>query len=121
MKAIYNKKSMLVGWYDQQNKNVFNKEMQWVGFVRDNGFFSVSARWIGGYFNGSFVDKKGKPVAWISGNVPVGTSVLLVPMTPLIPLRPLTPLRPLEPLHPLIPMTPLGGWSSLEWKDYLNS
>lgn len=121
MKAIFNRNCVLVGWYDPQDKNVFSKEMQWVGFVNNGYFFSESARWLGGFVNGTYVDKKGRPIAWIEGSAPIGVNVLVVPMMPTVPLRPLTPPRPLIPLIPLRPLTPLGGWSVLEWNEYIKS
>ena len=111
---------MLVGWYDQQNKNIFSKELLWVGFVTDYYFFAMNAKWLGGFVKGTFVDKMGKPVAWIEGCTPEGCNMLLQPMQPLIPLKPLTPLRPLTPLAPLHPLVPLGGWSEIDWYKYIN-
>lgn len=70
MKAIYNKNSELVGWYEPQKKNVFGKEMQWIGFVKNDYFFSRNARWIGALVNGVYVDKQGRPVAWTAGSIP---------------------------------------------------
>ena len=119
MKAIFNKNCMIVGWYDPQNKNVFNKELQWIGFINDSYFFSESIHWIGGFVKGTFVDKNGRPVAWIEGSIPTSANKLSQPITPIKPLSPLTPLRPLLPLVPLRPLTPIGGWSELEWKEYL--
>lgn len=119
MKAIFNRNCILVGWYDQQNKNVFSRELTWVGFVNNNYFFAKNGRWLGGFFNGTFVDKIGKPVVWLEGYTPMACNMLLHPLQPLIPLAPLTPLRPLTPLTPLRPLTPLGGWSMMEWNEYL--
>ncbi len=119
MKAIFNRNCILVGWYDQQNKNVFSKDMVWIGFVNQNYFFLKNSRWLGGFVSGTFVDKMGRPVAWIEGCNPVGCHMLMMPLTPLIPLTPLTPLRPLTPLTPLRPLTPLGGWSRMDWNEYV--
>ena len=121
MKAIFNRNCVLVGWYEPQNKNVFSKEMRWIGFIDGGYFFSESARWLGGFINGTYVDKKGRPVAWTEGSIPIGVNVLMSPMTPMVPLRPLTPLRPLPPLTPLRPLKPLGDWSTLDWNEYIKS
>ena len=121
MKAIFNKNCMLVGLYEPQNNNVFNKDMQWIGFVSNRNFFLKSTRWLGGFVNGTFVDKKGRPVAWIEGSVPIGVNILVPPMIPMPPLCPITPLRPLCPMPPLRPITPLGGWSVLDWNEYIKS
>lgn len=121
MRAIYNKNCEIVGWYEPQRKNVFGREMQWIGFVKNGYFFSKNARWIGALVDGVYVDKQGRPVAWIAGNTPRRTNALRTPLAPLVPLQPLTPLRPLIPLRPLRPLTPLGGWSQLEWDEYIKS
>lgn len=122
LKAIFNRKCMLVGWYDQQNRNIFSKELLWIGFVTDCYFFDRNAQWLGGFVKGTFVDKMGKPVAWIEGCIPEGCNILLRPVQPLKPLKPLeplTPLRPLAPLAPLRPLVPLGGWSEIDWYKYI--
>lgn len=121
MKAIFNKNCILVGWYDPQRKNVFGREMQWIGFVNNIYFFSKNASWLGGFVNGVYVDRQGRPVAWIDGSRPRRINALMTPMTPSVPLYPLIPLRPLTPLRPLQPLNPLGGWSPLEWDEYINN
>lgn len=119
MKAIFNRNCVLVGWYEPQNKNVFSKELQWIGFIKNGHFFSISAQWLGGFRNGTYLDKSGRPVAWVEGSTPMGGNALLEPMKPMMPLQPLRPLRPLTPLRPLRPLTPLGGWSILDWNKYV--
>jgi len=121
VKAIFNRNCILIAWFEPQNKNVFSKEMFWIGFVDNAYFFSASAKWLGGCINGTFVDKNGRPVAWIEGSTPVGVNVLRPPMVPMVPMHPLTPLRPLTPLTPLRPLIPLGGWSPLDWNEYIKS
>ena len=124
MKAIFNRNCVLVGWYEPQSKNVFSKEMVWIGFINDGYFFSETAQWLGGFINGTYVDKQGKPIAWIEGSIPMGVNALILPMRPIPPLRPLPPippLRPLPPIPPLRPLLPFGGWSSLDWNKYIRS
>lgn len=120
MKAIFDKNCILVGWYEQQNKNVFSRELIWIGFVDGNYFFAKSGRWLGGFINGTFVDKAGKPVVWLEGYTPMAAKLLMPPIQPMIPAQPLTPLRPLMPLTPLRPLVPLGGWSIMKWNDYIS-
>ncbi len=102
MKAIFDRNCKCVGWQDENSEMVFNDDMQWLGFVRDGNFFSCNSTWLGGFCNGSFNDRRGRPVAWVDGSPPQGT----------------TP--PLRPLRPLRPLTPLGGWSHLSWESYIN-
>lgn len=120
MKAIFNKNCILVGWYDQRNRNVFNKELMWIGFMDNNYFFAIDRRWLGGVVNGTYVDKSGKPVAFIEGYSPIGCNKLMQPGMPYVPLHPMIPLRPLKPITPFRPLTPLGGWSKIEWDEYIN-
>lgn len=119
MKAIFNRNCILMGWYDPQNRNVFDKDMMWLGFVVKNYFYRENCRWLGGLVNGTFVDKTGRPVAWLEGYSPASCHMLMQPFMPMRPLTPLTPLRPLMPLMPLRPLVPLGGWSKKEWSEYL--
>lgn len=121
MKAIFNRNCILVGWYDQQRNNVFSREMVWIGFVYNGHFFNTYGQWLGGFIRGTYVDRTGKPVAWIEGHAPVGVNVLVSPTMPSIPMMPLPPIRPLMPLMPLRPLTPFGGWSSLDWNEYIRS
>ena len=119
MKAVFDKNCNCVAWYNEIDGMVYNIEMQWIGFVSKNYFFSKTTEWYGGMLNGTFVDKLGKPVAWIQGYLPVGTGQLMYPLRPMRPLTPLRPLRPLAPLRPLTPLTPLGGWSACSWNEFV--
>jgi len=119
MKAIFNKKCELVGWYNAVDGMVFDTNMSWIGFVKKDYFYSKKAKWLGGLFNNTIVDKNGKPVGWLEGNNPKGTIPLLEPLIPFVPIRPLTPMRPLMPLQPLRPLTPIGGWSDYDWTEFI--
>ena len=120
MKAIFDKHCNCVGWYDENKEMVYNTELSWIGFITNGYFFSPNTEWIGAMKKGTFVDKNGKPVAWIEGATPVATSRLAIPLRPLRPFRPLRPLKPLRPFRPLRPMTPIGGWSTYSWEEYIN-
>lgn len=117
MKAIFDRDCKCVGWYNENDGMIYDTEMKWIGFISRNNFFSTNTIWLGGFFQGSMVDKQGRVVAWVEGNRPQGTLPLQCPLRPL---KPLTPLRPLRPLRPLKPLMPLGGWSRLNWREYIN-
>jgi len=119
MEAIFDKKCNWVGWFDKKNALVYDCNLTWLGFLQKNSFFTRNCKWLGGFVNGTFVDKRGKPVAWLEGKVPQTSKPLLQPLMPLRPVLPLRPLKPLMPLRPLRPLTPLGGWSEFDWADYL--
>ena len=119
MTAIFDRHCNCVGFYDENGSMVFSSDLDWIGFTNNEYFFRDDTNWCGGLVNGTFVDKSGKPVAWLEGMQPVGPLALLRPITPIKPLTPLRPLTPLSPLAPLTPLTPMGGWSSLSWSEYL--
>lgn len=118
MIAIFDRNSNLVGWFNNQDKNLYDQNMNWLGFANGGNIFNIGQRWLGGLRQGSIVDAEGRPVAWLDGNTPQGCAPLLAPIVPRKPLTPLRPLRPLTPLRPLIPFTPMGGWSKYSWYEY---
>lgn len=118
MTPIFDPHADLLGWFD--GEHVFDTELNWVAFIDDGHVFSAdSLEWLGPLHEGSFLDTHGKPVAWLTGSSPSSTLAPLRPLIPLRPLTPLTPLMPLTPLKPLVPLTPLGGWSILDWSEWL--
>ncbi len=118
MKAIFDKSSNLVGWIEKEH--VFDLNLNWIAFLSNGNIFSSNkVKWLGPFNQGSFLDRDGKPVAWIEGVKPSGTLKPLVPTTPFRPFTPLRPLNPLKPLKPLQPLVPLGGWSKISWEMYL--
>jgi len=120
MTPIFDKNVQLAGWFD--GENICDLGLNWVAFLSgDNFFSSKSLGWLGPMHEGSLLDRNGKPVAWLEGASPSGTLRPLTPLQPLRPLTPLQPLRPLNPLQPLRPLDPLGGWSHLEWGQWLNA
>lgn len=121
MKAIYNKNNSLVGWYDQKQDYVFSKDLIWIGFIENGNFFSGNLEWIGGLKKGTFLDKQGHPIGWIDGSLPLESENLKQPLTPKRKKPPLKPLAPLQPLQSLPPLPPLGGWSKLDWNEYIKS
>ncbi len=119
MTPIFDRYVKLSGWFD--GENIFDLNLQWVAFLSDGNFFSSnSLQWLGPFNGGSLLDRNGKPVLWLDGTTPSGTLKPLTPLRPLKPLKPLRPLKPLKPLQPLKPLNPLGGWSTLNWNQWLN-
>lgn len=119
MNAIFDKDLRCVGWLDNRTGMVFSDELRWIGFIQRNYFFAWNTRWIGGFVDGSFVDRAGRPVAWVEGKQPQSTLPSQRPITPLQPITPLRPLQPLTPIKPLRPLTPIGGWSVYSWSKYI--
>ena len=120
MKPIFDKHVQLCGWFD--GENIFDLNLNWVAFWDSGNTFSASTlSWLGPLNEGSFLDRLGKPVAWLEGSNPNVTTKPLTPLKPLKPLQPLRPLKPLTPLKPLNPLPPPGGWSGLEWAQWFNA
>lgn len=118
MKAIYDANVQQVAWFD--GENLFDLSLNWIAFQNDGHVFSSSTlNWLGPLDDGSFQDRSGKVVAWLSDSQPSSSLRPLTPLRPLRPLNPLRPLRPLRPLKPLRPLNPLGGWSSSSWQQWL--
>lgn len=118
MNPLYDQRCVLVGWFN--GDHVFDTDLNWVAFRSGNNVFSSSSMaWLGPINDASFQDRYGKPIVWLAGASPSGTLRPLSPMRPLKPLNPLRPLRPLNPFQPLQPLAPLGGWSSLNWQQWL--
>jgi Amelogenin len=120
MTPIFDRNPQLVAWFD--GEHLFDLDLHWIAFVHDGHVFSADTRdWLGPFHDGSFLDRRGKPVGWLSDCTPTGTLKPLKPLRPLRPLKPLKPLKPLRPLKPLKPLTPLGGWSGFDWQAWLNA
>lgn len=118
MTPIFDKGSNVVAWFN--GEHVFDADLNWVAFVRNGHVFSAASHeWLGPIREGSFQDTSGRPVGWLQGSQPSGGLRPLSPLRPLQPLTPLRPLQPLMPLRPLQPLTPLGGWSTIEWGQYI--
>jgi hypothetical protein len=117
---VFDSEANLVAWFD--GANVFDLEMNWVAFHSSGHLFSPhSVTWLGPFSKGSFLDRSGKPVAWLGGSAPSSTLKPLTPLRPLKPLAPLKPLKPLTPLRPLKPLAPIGGWSPVPWNRWINT
>ena len=120
MKPIFDKHVQLCGWFD--GENIFDLNLNWVAFLDSGNTFAASTlSWLWPLNEGSFLDRLGKPVAWLEGSNPNGTTKPLTPLKPLKPLQPLRPLKPLTPLKPLNPLPPPGGWSGLGWTQWFNA
>ena len=120
MKALFDKDTNLTGWVSKDRKNIFDLDLNWVGFVANgDSVWSVKSKtWLGNLYGYNIRDTNGKTIFW-NPETPIENSLKpLTPLNPLTPLRPLRPLRPLSPLRPLRPLTPLGGWSNLNWNIF---
>lgn len=117
MTPVFDRHCSLVAWFDGQH--IFDLNLNWIAFANGGNLFAASnSNWLGLLKDGSLIDRRGRPVAWVRGSSPGGTLKPLKPMKPLKPPKPLRPLLPLKPLKPLKPLTPLGGWSNLTWDDW---
>jgi hypothetical protein len=117
MKALFDSSSNLVGWISDDQKHIWNTNMQWVGFVAgQNAWSARGAEWIGPVINGNIHDRQGHTIAWSNSNV--GTVMPPIrPMTPMMPMTPMSPMRPMSPMKPMTPMAPMGGWSRASFDE----
>ena len=114
---IWSAEARLVGWFD--GRYLFSRAMDWIAFVRDHSVFSRANTWLGCLEAGSFLDRKGKVVAWLAGASPRTSVRPLRPVPGVLPVAPIRPILPVSPLPPKRPLTPLSGWSRLTWPDWL--
>lgn len=119
MTALFDRHSHLVGWFRESDEKIFDTHMHWVAFVRNGYVFNPHSHWLGGYKNETIVDQSGKAVAWLRGHSPHSTTRLPRPAIPARPAMPATPARPATPATPAIPSTPAGGWSNLDWENFI--
>ncbi len=118
MTPIFDAGCALVGWFD--GTHVFGLDLDWIAFHGQGNVFTstLSTEWLGPLHDGAFLDRQGRPVAWLEGTSPQGS---LAPAAPLRAMRPLPPKRPLFPRMPLSPAEPLApatGWSALSWLEW---
>jgi len=119
MTPVFNAKSDLVAWFD--GENLFDTHLEWVAFTSSGHIFSAaSLKWLGPMESGSFQDQSGHPVAWLDGAEPMGGMAPMHPMQPMRPMKPMRPMRPMTTMRPMTPMTPMGGWSQLNFHQWLN-
>jgi hypothetical protein len=120
MTPIFNARSLHRGWLD--GNNVFDPSWRWIAFLHaDNIYSATSLHWLGSLNEGSVRDRSGKPVAWLEGASP--TRGVAPPPPGAAPQKPVTPFvtqRSPVPRPPPIPLTPLGGWSPLDWEEWLS-
>jgi ribosomal protein S18 acetylase RimI-like enzyme len=117
MTPVFDAATRLVAWFDGQY--VFDLDLEWIAF-HDKGdlFASRIGGWLGPLLEGAFLDRSGKPVAWLAGSAPSGGVRPSPQLNAKRPLPPKRPLRPRTPLPPLRPLVPAGGWSSLSWDEW---
>jgi hypothetical protein len=117
---VFDSATQFVGWFD--GKYLFGIDREWTAFVWRNNTYSAALKWLGPFSDGCFLDTDGKPVAWITGSKPEGTSIIPVrpepfPTTQRMPKK--LPWRP-TPNHPHAPLEPVHGWSKLSIQEWLS-
>jgi hypothetical protein len=118
MTPVFDPGGNLVAWFDGQH--FFDLHQNWIAFAANGHIFSANSNaWLGPLQDGSLLDINGRPVAWLQGATPTGTLKPMKPLKPLKPFKPLRPLRPLNPLKPLHPLQPLGGWSQMQFAQWV--
>ena len=118
MTPIFDADCQHVGWFD--GTHVYDMSVDWIAFHAKGNVFTSrpSGDWLGPLHEGSFLDRQGRPVAWLQGTAPHGGLMPSAPMGAMRPLRPKKPLRPRTPLFPTKPLTPSSGWSPMSWLEW---
>jgi 4-fold beta flower protein len=105
-----------VGWTD--GRYVFDCDSNWVAFATQGHAFSASdLAWLGPVDGHSYLDRRGKVVAWSPLRRPVNSRVATRPGRPI---RPTTPPKPLVggSRQPGEPVPPIGGWSGQSFDEW---
>ncbi len=120
MTPIFDADCRHVGWFD--GTHVYDMNVDWIAFHSKGNVFTSrpSGEWLGPLHEGSFLDRQGRPVAWLQGTAPHGGLMPSAPQGAMRPLRPKKPLRPRTPLFPTKPLTPSTGWSPVTWLEWTN-
>ena len=118
MTPIFDADCRHIGWFD--GTHVYDMSVDWIAYhSKGNVFTSLpSGDWLGPLHEGSFLDRRGRPVAWLQGTAPHGALMPSAPLRAMRPLRPKKPLRPRTPLFPTKPLTPSCGWSPVSWLEW---
>jgi len=121
MIPLFNKDSELVGWLKNNHDHIFDLNMMWVAFIRNNHIWSAkSGNWCGPINGFNCLDRKGKVLAWnpkqsVRGALPPVTPIRVIkPITPIIPIKPITPIKPIKRI------TPVSGWSDMTFQEWVN-
>ncbi|WP_041277487.1 4-fold beta flower protein [Desulfotalea psychrophila] len=120
MTPIYGRDAELTGWYD--GMNIFSLDLDWLAFHNDGNLFSAhNLKWLGPVDDGLFLDREGKPVAWIEDCTPSTSTKPIKPPPPSPPAKPFKPLQPIDPTKPLKALIIQDGWSTLTWQQWLKA
>ena len=117
MTPIFNADIRLVGFFD--GTYLFDLDNAWVAFHDRGNVFACGGRWLGPFRDGTFQDRDGRAVGWLTGASPMTGMKPALPPHPQLPLHPKRPLRPRTPLPPPYPLQPGGGWSKLSWAQWM--
>lgn len=121
MNPLFDQNCNLIGWVDPGN-HIFDTNMDWVAYISNGHAWSAnSGNWIGPVDGLNCLDINGKPIAWNPDQPVVGTMRPMTPMRAMRSMTPMRPMRPMTPMRPMRPMTPMGGWSTLNWDEWLNT
>lgn len=119
MTPVFEKSALHAGWLEESSGNLFSADMRWSGFVYAGNVYAANGQWLGGFRDGSFLDRLGKPVAWLQGIKPRGCGGLSGAVIPPAWPEPAAPAFRPCPAFAAVPETPAAGWSELTWQGYL--
>ena len=116
MTPLFYKTRNLLVWISDGFEDIFDLQMRWVGFIRDNHVWRANdVQWIGPIVDGNIYDRAGHPIAWSNKNV-YRQPAPIQPVAPFKPFAPFSPFKPFDPIRPFPPLEPMGGWSSTSFQ-----
>lgn len=119
MQPLFSPRCDLVGWMDAQ-QHVFDPHMEFIAFVvRGQAWSANSLAWLGPATGTTLYDRTLRPVAWNPRQTIGGAPAAMVPPQPMRPARPMRPQMRLSPRPPMFPAAPPGGFSKLEFRQWL--
>jgi hypothetical protein len=121
MDPLYDKKANFVGWL-LEDRNVFNKDLEWVAYIYNNFVWEKKTRiWIGKLNGTNLLDRYGRIVAWsINGPVVGGFEIIRAPLDVGPPFQVVVPIIHEVPFTPEYAPEPNGEWSKLTFNQWLN-
>ncbi len=117
---LFDKDANLAAWLDDTRDYLFNTDMEWIAFLKNDHIFSAKdATWLGPIRGTVCMDTRGRVMLWGQGARISGMGTPACPARPARPSAPARPARPATPPRPARPATPLYGWSPLYFRDWL--
>jgi hypothetical protein len=113
MIPLFDKDAVQVGWASDDFGDIFNFEMDWVGFTFGGDAWRVSdVAWVGPIIERNIYDRSGAPIVWSNDNVASQLPVT-TPDKPFKPTEPVKHMKLLRQEFVRVLPAPDRGWSEI--------